>query len=290
MPNTSHTPTIIVTGSGGQLGQCVILALRSFDGANILTFGKDDLDITDFKALERLFQKTNPDYFINCAAYTNVEKAESEPDTAFLVNATATEGIASLCVLHNTVLIFPSTDYVFDGKTNSPYSEHAATSPLNAYGASKLAGEQAIEALMTDYYIIRTSWLYSQFGHNFYNSMVAKFKDGAQLTITTEQIGTPTNAHDLAAFIVFLVKSKSEAYGLYHYSNMGEATWYDFAQAIYDFSSSFKAASLGTTNHYATFAARPAYSVLSKDKCKKVFGTTVPHWKESLKQLMTHHL
>lgn len=290
MPRTSQKPTIIISGSGGQLGQCLIDAFNESNTANVQAFEQNQLDITDVKALERLFQKTNPDYFINCAAYTNVEKAESESDTAYLINATATEGIASLCVAHNTVLIYPSTDYVFDGKATAPYTEQHTTSPLNAYGASKLAGEQAIEAIMTDYFIIRTSWLYSQYGHNFYKSMLDKFGQEGNLAITTEQTGTPTNANDLSRFIVHLINTQSQAFGIYHYSNTGEATWYDFAKAIYDFMPSFKAASLGTTNHYATFAARPAYSVLSKDKCIKVFGTTVPHWKESLKQLMTHHL
>jgi dTDP-4-dehydrorhamnose reductase len=291
MPNTSHsTKKILITGASGQLGRCLQLALKDVLGLKLHAFDKKTLDITNKVALERLFQKINPDYCINCAAYTNVEKAESDKELAFLINQKATGQLASLCHRFGTTLIYPSTDYVFDGKATKPYSEADTTGPINVYGASKLAGEQAIKKELEKYFIIRTSWLYSEFGHNFYNSMVSKFSNGASLEITTEQIGTPTNAHDLASFIVGLIQKNAHEYGIYHYSNAGEATWYDFAKVIYEHSPKFTEASLGATNHYATFAARPAFSVLSKDKCIKVFGTTVPHWKESLNELMKRHL
>lgn len=291
MPNTKPTKTrILLTGSSGQLGQCLILALENLDGVAVHAFDKSALDITDNQALERLFQNINPDYLINCAAYTNVEQAEKDKEIAFAINSEATKALANLCARFEVTFIYPSTDYVFDGKSNTPYSEGDITAPINVYGASKLAGEQAILQETQKYFIVRTSWLYSEFGQNFYKTMVNKFDAASELSITTEQVGTPTNAHDLAAFIVQLINSGTNNYGIYHYSNGGKATWFDFAKAIYDYSPRFKRASLGTTNHYATFAARPAYSVLSKDKCIEVFGTTVPHWKESLIQLMNRHL
>jgi len=291
MPNTKHNnKTILITGASGQLGRCLQLALKDKQGLKVYAFDKKALDITNNEALERLFQKINPDYCINCAAYTNVEKAQSQKDAADAINNTASGAIAGLCAQNGTILIYPSTDYVFDGKATRPYSEEDAPGPINVYGTSKLAGEQAIKRELEQYFIIRTSWLYSEFGHNFYNSMVSKFSNGASLEITTDQIGTPTNAHDLANFIVGLIQKNANQYGIYHYSNAGQATWYDFAKVIYEHSPKFTDASLGATNHYATFAPRPAFSVLSKDKCIKVFGTTVPHWKESLNQLMNRHL
>ena len=286
MPPTSHTNTInvLVTGAGGQLGKCLQDAFANHTQLAGHFFDRASLDITNKKAVEQSFQKIQPDYCINAAAYTKVDQAESEQEQAFQINETGTKHLAELCLEHQTVLIYPSTDYVFDGLATKPYKEADPSGPINVYGASKLAGEQVIKEELPTYFIVRTSWLYSSYGHNFYNSMLARMTQGIDLTITTDQTGTPTHAADLAQFICNLILSRSRAYGIYHYSNHGEATWYDFAKAIYDFDPRFRAGSLAPIDHYSTFAARPKYSVLSKEKCESTFGTIVPHWKDRLEQ------
>jgi dTDP-4-dehydrorhamnose reductase len=180
-------------------------------------------------------------------------------------------------------LIHFSTDYVFNGKKTSPYSEVDETDPLNVYGASKLLGEQYIQANTSKYFIFRTSWLYSDIGKNFFKTIQNKAEDGETLNITTSQRGTPTNAHDLAEFVLKIIAEDRSNYGIYHYSNLGEATWYDFAKEILQLMKSDT--KLNENNDFETLALRPDYSVLSKEKAKEVFGLDIPHWKDSLKEL-----
>jgi dTDP-4-dehydrorhamnose reductase len=206
-----------------------------------------------------------------------------------LVNATAAKQLAEACKAHNVTLLHISTDYVFDGKKTSPYTETDATNPISVYGASKLKGEQYIQEVFDKYFIIRTSWLYAEFGKNFYKTMVQKAKEKANLTITTEQTGTPTNANDLAELIVKIINTDNTNYGIYHFSNDGAATWYDFTKEIIQ---NMRLAvadqpSLKPVATYKTKAARPENSVLDKTKVRSIIQTI--SWQESLRNLMKNY-
>ncbi|MDB4114365.1 dTDP-4-dehydrorhamnose reductase [Flavobacteriaceae bacterium] len=277
---------LLVTGSSGQLGQCLKQLLLSATDISCYFAAREDLDITNSDELQRFFSDHNFDYCINTAAYTNVEKAESEQKEAFLINAEGAYSIAKACKKHNVVLLHISTDYVFDGMAKTPYQEQDPTNPLNVYGASKLKGEQHIVDTWNKHFIIRTSWLYSQYGHNFLNSMLQFAKQKKALTITTQQKGTPTNANDLAQVLVTIIKTGNARYGVYHFSNQGEATWYDFAKAIFKATGEIDTVNLAKTEHYATFAKRPSYSVLNCNKLKDTLGITYRNWEDSLKQII----
>ena len=273
---------LLVTGSSGQLGQCLKQLLLSATDISCYFAAREDLDITNSDELQRFFSDHNFDYCINTAAYTNVEKAESEQKEAFLINAEGAYSLAKACKKHNVVLLHISTDYVFDGMAKTPYQEQDPTNPLNVYGASKLKGEQHIGNTWNKHFIIRTSWLYSQYGHNFLNSMLEFAKQKKTLAITTQQTGTPTNANDLAQVLVTIIKTGNARYGVYHFSNQGEATWYDFAEAIFKATGEIDTVNLAKTEHYATFAKRPVYSVLNCNKLKVALGTQYKSWEDSL--------
>lgn len=277
---------LLVTGSSGQLGQCLKQLLLSATDISCYFAAREDLDITNGDEIQRFFSEHNFDYCINTAAYTNVEKAESEQKEAFLINAEGANSLAKACKKHNVVLLHISTDYVFDGMAKTPYQEQDRTNPLNVYGASKLKGEQHILDAWNKHFIIRTSWLYSQYGHNFLNSMLEFAKQKKALTITTQQKGTPTNANELAQVLVTIIKTGNARYGVYHFSNQGEATWYDFAKAIFKATGEIDTVNLAKTEHYATFAKRPAYSVLNCNKLKDTLGITYRNWEDSLKQII----
>ena len=277
---------LLVTGSSGQLGQCLKQLLLSATDISCYFAAREDLDITNSDELQRFFSDHNFDYCINTAAYTNVEKAESEQKKAFLINAEGAYSLAKACKKHNVVLLHISTDYVFDGMAKTPYQEQDPTNPLNVYGASKLKGEQHIVDTWKKHFIIRTSWLYSQYGQNFLNSMLQFAKQKKALTITTQQKGTPTNANDLAQVLVTIIKTGNARYGVYHFSNQGEATWYDFAKAIFKATGEIDTVNLAKTEHYATFAKRPSYSVLNCNKLKDTLGITYRNWEDSLKQII----
>ena len=268
------------------MGQCLKQLLLSATDISCYFAAREDLDITNSDELQRFFSEHNFDYCINTAAYTNVEKAESEQKEAFLINAEGAYSLAKACKKHNVVLLHISTDYVFDGMAKTPYQEQDPTNPLNVYGASKLKGEQHIGNTWNKHFIIRTSWLYSQYGHNFLNSMLEFAKQKKALTITTQQKGTPTNANDLAQVLVTIIKTGNARYGVYHFSNQGEATWYDFAKAIFKATGEIDTVNLAKTEHYATFAKRPAYSVLNCNKLKDTLGITYRNWEDSLKQII----
>jgi len=247
------------------------------------------IDIEDASSVEHFFENNRFDYCINTAAYTNVEKAESHPKDAFLTNADGAKLIAQACAKSDTILIHVSTDYVFDGKKDTPYTENDKVNPINVYGASKLKGEQYIRDICDKFFIFRTSWLYSQYGHNFLNSMLRFADEQRDLSITTEQIGTPTNANDLAGAIIATIVSGNENYGVYHFSNKGSATWYDFAKAIFSFSEQLENLKLEKTKHYRTFAERPSYSILNKTKFTNNFIYPLVDWQESLKKIIENH-
>lgn len=277
--------TILVTGANGQLGQCLQKHSKKYPNFIFLFCSSKELDITSKVDLEVYFQNHEIDYCINAAAYTNVEQAENEKEKAFLVNAEGAENIAAICKANNAILIHISTDYVFNGKANEPYKETDEVEPINVYGASKLKGEEGITSILNEHFIFRTSWLYSEFGHNFYNTIQRKADEKAELNITTSQLGTPTNANDLAEYILDIINSGSTDYGIYHFSNEGEATWYDFAEEILDYSEKRDRVILNKTGFFKTLAERPEYSVLSKEKVINHFGP-IKDWRISLHQLI----
>jgi len=277
---------VLVTGANGQLGRCLQDAAINWPDTEFLFASKEDLDLTNLNDIRSYFESNSIDHCINTAAYTNVEKAESDKDNAFLVNAEAVQNLSKICQEFNTVLWHISTDYVFDGTKGSPYVETDKTNPLNVYGASKLEGERRIASTMDRFYIIRTSWLYSQYGHNFYNSILRFSKERDQLTITTEQTGTPTNANDLAKAILSLMHTSQPMYGIYHFSNDGKGTWYDFAVAIIKAHGLDNRVKVDKTDYYPTFAKRPVYSVMNIEKVTDALGYSIPNWAESLQKLV----
>lgn len=277
--------TVLVTGASGQLGKCLQDLAGKEDNIDWLFMDSSTIDITSTQDISDCFNSKSIDYCINCAAYTNVEKAEQEQDKAFLINAEAVKNLAKICKANDVVLIHISTDYVFNGKVHTPYQENDPTDPINIYGASKLKGEEHIQEIMKNYFIIRTSWLYSQYGHNFFKTILKKADEGAVLNITTAQEGTPTNANHLAAFILQLVTKNNSAYGLYHFSNEGQTTWYGFAKEILRISGNLSEVELNKDNSYKTIAQRPAYSVLNKHKAVSKLGVEIASWEEAVQEL-----
>jgi dTDP-4-dehydrorhamnose reductase len=274
--------TILVTGASGQLGKCFQnLAIRE-ESIEWLFMDSSNLDITSNRDLIEFFKSRRISYCINCAAYTNVEKAESDQEKAFEINAEAVKNLAEICKKNHTVLIHFSTDYVFDGTSKVAYSESDPTNPINVYGASKLKGENYIQDVLPDYYIFRTSWLYSEFGHNFFKTILNKAAEKATLNITTAQTGTPTNANHLAQWVLMLIKEKNTNFGLYHFSNSGETTWYGFAEEILKVSGNLNNVQLNMDNSYKTIAARPDYSVLDKTKLLEVFKEPLKTWSDAV--------
>jgi dTDP-4-dehydrorhamnose reductase len=236
------------------------------------------------KKLIAVFERLKPDFCVNAAAYTAVDKAENEPEKAALINVTGAKNLAEICKAFNATLIHISTDFVFDGSKQSPYSETDATNPQGVYGQTKLLGERAIENTGGKYYIVRTSWLYSQFGANFMKTMLRLASERDSLNIVNDQIGTPTHAVDLAHAIAKIILSTKHEYGLYHYSNEGVASWYDFAKKIFEINNVKIDVNPIPTSQFPTPAKRPAYSVLDKSKIKRVFGVSVRDWQTSLEK------
>tara|TARA_B110000046_G_scaffold111743_1_gene118936 strand:+ start:1255 stop:2100 length:846 start_codon:yes stop_codon:yes gene_type:complete len=277
---------ILVTGAKGQLGKCIKNAAANYPEFDFLFASRSELNVDSEDSISNIFSNNQFDYCINAAAYTNVEKAESDKENAFQTNAEGVKYLANYCKKANTTLIQVSTDYVFDGKKRSPYTEEDITSPLNVYGASKLKGERYVQEICQAYYILRTSWLYSQYGYNFYNTVLRFAKEGKPLTVTTEQTGTPTNANDLAEAILTIIKSNKEKYGIYNFSNQGEATWYDFAKGILIQTNQLTKSNLVKTDYYRTFAARPKYSALDCKRINAFLNSKSIEWRNSLKSVI----
>jgi len=277
---------VLITGANGQLGRCIKDAAINFPLHEFHFVSRDELNIDAVEVVRQFFDQNHFDYCINTAAYTNVEKAESEPDQALQTNAEAVKNLSNICAETGTTLIHVSTDYVFDGKKGTSYSEDDKTNPINVYGASKLKGEEYVQKSCVNYFIFRTSWLYSQYGHNFLNTILKYGAESKQLTITTEQVGTPTNANDLALALLQVIDSDSKKYGIYNYSNSGKATWFDFAKAIFEENPQFDITKLAKTDYYRTFAARPRFSVLDTSKFETTFNRKVMDWRASLSLLL----
>ena len=297
---------VLVTGANGQLGQALQFISGNYPEMNFVFCDSAALDITNLENCETVFQEHQPNFCINAAAYTAVDKAESEPQIAFDVNANGPENLAITCKKHNTVLLHVSTDFVFDAyfsdgiayydreqrlplKSNSGLQETDVPFPSGLYGLTKLQGEQAIEAVWEKHFIIRTSWVYSQFGNNFLKTMLRLASERTSLSVVSDQIGTPTYAVDLAEVLLQIITLRAENFGIYNFSNEGQCSWYEFAQEIFlqqEIAIDLQAI---PTKSYPTPAKRPAYSVLDKSKIKTTFGVNIKDWKTSLKDCLKHY-
>lgn len=276
---------VLVTGASGQLGQALQSISNKYPEIQFHFTDTLEADITNKEQLQRAFAKVKPQYCINAAAYTAVDKSESEPDKAYAINVEGARNIAEVCRDFHTVLLHVSTDFVFDGQHSAPYKEGDSINPQGVYGLTKKQGEEAIFAVMEEYFIIRTSWLYSRFGNNFMKTMLKLGSERPSLAVVDDQIGTPTHAVDLAEALIAIIKSGKRAYGIYHFSNEGITSWYGFAKAIFEVNNVDVELNPICTNDYPTPAKRPAYSVLDKTKIKETFGIAILNWEESLKRV-----
>jgi dTDP-4-dehydrorhamnose reductase len=280
---------ILVTGANGQLGNelqtLAINAKHEFVFTDVA-----ELDITNITQVQRFFDLENFQYCINCAAYTQVDKAESDEALAYKINELGAKNLAIACEKHGATMFQVSTDFVFGGEAFKPLSENAPTAPQGVYAASKLAGEMAVAKECSKYFTIRTAWLYSSFGGNFVKTMRKLGREREHLTIIADQIGSPTYARDLAEVILHIIThieglnedKKLSTYGTYHYSNEGVASWYDFAVAVMELSNIHTRVLPIPTEAYPTPAKRPHYSLMDKAKIKSVFSLEIPHWRKSL--------
>jgi dTDP-4-dehydrorhamnose reductase len=280
---------ILVTGANGQLGTEIKELAKQLKDKNFLFHDVDTLDITDPAAMEAFGKENNYDFVINCAAYTAVDKAEEDQETAALINTYAVQNLIELASQKNACFIHVSTDYVFDGTNHTPYKERDKTKPNSVYGETKLKGEDIANNYEKSI-IIRTSWLYSSFGNNFVKTMLRLGAEKSNLNVIFDQVGTPTYARDLASAILNIIDFISDKgivpAGVYHYSNEGVCSWYDFAREIMEQKEfSCKVAPI-ETSQYPTPAKRPHYSVLNKGKIKQTFNLEIPYWKDSLKECL----
>jgi dTDP-4-dehydrorhamnose reductase len=274
---------ILVTGANGQLGS-EIKYLSKFHNINFTFTDIEELDITSMDEIEGFFSSQEFGYIINCAAYTAVDKAEEEKEEADLANHIAVKNLAVMSSKFNAKLIHISTDFVFDGSSSIPFTEEDKTNPVSVYGKTKLAGEKAVLKHGSEVIIIRTSWLYSSFGNNFVKTMIGLTKKRNSIGIVFDQLGTPTYARDLAEAILNIINSQDFLTGVYHYSNEGVASWYDFTKAIVEIAGIKCSIDPIETYQYPTPAKRPAYSILNKAKIKKVYNMEIPYWKTSLEK------
>lgn len=298
---------VLVTGANGQLGQAIQSIVGNYPSIDFVFCSSSELNITDKANCETVFEKYKPNFCINAAAYTAVDKAESEPEIAFAINVTGAQNLAEVCKKHDTILLHVSTDFVFDAKfvdgiayydrelrlplkSEKGLTETDVPFPAGVYGLTKLQGEQAIESTWEKHYIIRTSWVYSQFANNFMKTMLRLASERDSLSVVADQIGTPTNAVDLAEALLKIITSchaglvSASSFGIYNFSNEGQCSWYDFAAEIFRVNNvSINLQPIPSTA-YPTPAKRPAYSVLDKSKIKEVFGVEIKNWEESLKK------
>ncbi|WP_297332769.1 dTDP-4-dehydrorhamnose reductase [Flavobacterium sp.] len=273
---------VLVTGASGQLGQALKAQANRYDNLTFVFKTSAEADITDRQQLEQVFNEVKPGFCINAAAYTAVDKAESETERAYAINVTGAKNLAEVCLQFNTTLLHISTDFVFDGNKDTPYTEDDATNPQGVYGKTKREGEQEIEKILPQHYIIRTSWLYSEYGNNFMKTMLRLAAECDKLGVVNDQTGTPTNANDLAEALLQIITRGKKAYGIYHYSNEGVATWYEFAGEIFRINNVLIDLQPIPASAYPTPAKRPVYSVMGKSKIKEVFGLSIKGWQESL--------
>jgi len=278
---------ILITGSNGQLGSEIKRIASNYKNWNFIYRDLPALDITNLDQIKSLIQEENIKAIVNCAAYTAVDPAESNKALAYAVNVEGAKNLAIAANDYNAKLIHISTDFVFDGKYHLPYIESDLPNPLSVYGITKLEGEQKVLEILPSSIIIRTAWLYSAYGNNFVKTMQRLGRERDKLSVIFDQVGTPTWAADLAQTILVILKQLEEGNsekGIYHFSNEGVASWYDFAVEIMELSQIECNVSPIETKEYPTPAPRPSYCVLNKAEIKSDFGISIPHWKESLKK------
>ena len=273
---------IIVFGASGQLGNCLKKVAEEKEITTIYFPVEAEANILDIAAIKSLFEKYKPAFAINCAAYTAVDKAEDDIELARKINKTGAENLALACKEHDAALVHVSTDFIFKGDTPHPLVEDDVTEPISIYGLTKLEGEQDVIKILDQHYIIRTSWLYSEFGNNFVKTMLKLGAERDLLKIISDQVGTPTYGIDLAGCILDIITSNKKEYGVYHYSNEGVTSWYDFAKGIFDLSATNVKVLPIRTSEYPTKATRPSYSVMDKSKIKSTFDIEIPYWRDSL--------
>lgn len=282
---------VLVAGAGGQLGQSLQHIASNYAEIEFVFCNSSELDITNLSSVETIFSKHKPQFCINAAAYTAVDKAESEPEKAYLINVSGSKNLAIICNQFSATLLHVSTDFVFDGTATKPYLETDNTNPTSVYGQTKLDGEKAIQSICAKHYIIRTSWVYSQFANNFMKTMLRLAAQRDTLSVVNDQIGTPTNAVDLAEILINIIKTDNQQsdsnnrFGIYNFSNEGSCSWFDFAKQIFENNNVQIALSGIPSSEYPTPAKRPHYSVLDKTKIKTTFGIEIKTWQESLKNV-----
>ena len=277
---------ILITGANGQLGSELREIYNERQDVETFFLDRKQLPLEQTILIQDILAMYEPDLIIHTAAYTAVDLAESEPELADAINHLASEQIAEYCAIRGTKLIAISTDYVFDGKSAVALSEDSSVGPISVYGKTKLKGEQIIQRLCPDAIIIRTSWVYSVYGKNFVKTMIRLMTEREEIGVVSDQIGSPTSAKDLAIAIVHIIDVEKWEGGIYHYSNDGEISWYDFALAIKDINRLNCNIRAISTDNYPTPAQRPQFSLLDKSKIKRSFGVNVPYWKDSLRQTL----
>ncbi len=279
-----QTPTILITGSRGQLGNEMQAAATRYPNFNYIYTDIAELDICDKAALETFIEANKVKFIVNCAAYTAVDKAEDDVELCYRINRDAVQNIAQVAVANGIKVIHVSTDYVFDGTNHLPYSENQAVCPATVYGKSKLAGEQVLLATNPLSIVIRTAWLYSSYGNNFVKTMIKLGTERESLNVIFDQVGSPTYAADLADAILKIISNNNFVPGIYHYSNEGVCSWYDFAKTIHRLTKISCNVQPIETKDYPARTPRPHYSVLNKARIKQTYGIQIPHWEESLKK------
>jgi dTDP-4-dehydrorhamnose reductase len=282
---------ILVTGANGQLGREIQkISINNNNSVKYIFTDYDELDITNKNSVKIFFREHKPDFLINCAAYTAVDKAETDYEKALLINSDAVANLADACKICDTTFLHISTDYVFDGKKPTEYFETDVTNPISAYGKTKLLGEQNALAYSKTI-VIRTAWLYSSFGNNFVKTMLRLGSEREKISVVADQIGSPTYAEDLAKAILKIIEMITEnpektKFGIYHFSNEGSCSWCDFAKEIMKLGNKNCEVKSISTAEYPTPAQRPQHSLLSKNKIKTDYGVDVPHWKTSLERCL----
>lgn len=286
MKNSQSNKRVLVTGANGQLGRTLQDSHAQYDHLEFTFLTKNELDISNNYEIKKYFTANSFDFVVNCAAYTNVEGAEVEAEKAIQVNSLAVENLAKNCKEHDVILIHISTDYVFDGENSKPYTVDDMPNPINVYGKSKHSGEEHVKNELSNYYIIRTSWLYSKYESNFFDFIYNSLKKDRTLHILTNQKGVPTSAKSISRFIVYIIMNSSKVnYGTYHYVDDGQASWYDFAKEIAKCYFPLKQMLIKPTDTFKTRAKRPEFSVLDNSKTKSIYKD-IKTWKEELKRVL----